>query len=531
MSVLARELTGTGTLVRFVLRRDRLRIAVWIGAIVLLELLSAASTVGLYSTQADLDDAAAAVHGNAAAIALNGPDQALDTMGGQVAFQIGTFGLVAVALMAIFMVGRETRGEEESGRAELVRAMAVGRHASAAAALVVVAAMSAAVGAAVALGLIGLALPATGSAVFGLCLGAEGLVFAGVTALAAQLSENTRVVFGSAGAVVGAAFLIRAAGDVRGGFLPWLSPIGWAQRTRPFAGERWWPLVIPAVTTLLLVAGGAILSTRRDIDAGFVRPRPGPRAAAARLGRPLGLALRLQRAGLIGWAAALFLTGAAFAWIANDIEDFVGDNETLKKMLAGLGDVSLTDSYLSTELLLVALTGAGFAVQSALRARGEETALRAEPVLATPVSRTRWAAGHLVVALAGSVVVLAAAGLGSGVMYGATRGDLYQVPRMLGAALAYAPALWAFAGLATLLFGLVPRGVALAWGAFAVCCVIGMLGEVLDFPAWVYNISPFQHVPQLPAAHLDLAPLAVLVVLAAALAGAGLLGFRHRDLG
>jgi ABC-2 type transport system permease protein len=452
-------------------------------------------------------------------------------MGGQVAFQIGTVGLVSVALMAIFMIGRETRAEEESGRAELVRAMAVGRHANAAAALVVVAGMSAVIGGVVALGLIGLSLPTTGSLLIGTGLCAEGLVFAGVTTVAAQFTENTRIVFGSAGAVLGAAFVVRAAGDIHGSTLRWLSPIGWAQRTLPFAGDRWWPLLVPALGTLLLVAAGAVLSTRRDIDAGFVPPRPGPRIAAARLGRPLGLALRLQRGALAGWSIGMFLTGAAFGWIANDVDELVGDNETMRKVIARLGGVSLTDSYLSSEIMLIALAAAGFAVQSALRLRGEEVALHAEPLLATPVSRRQWVASHLMVALAGSAIALAAGGLGSGLMFGISGGGLGQVPRMLGAALAYTPALWLFAGLATLLFGLAPRGVPIVWAAFAACFVNGLLGEVLDLPAWLNDVSPFRHVPRLPAEEPTMAPLAILVMITAVFAAGGVAAFRARDVG
>ncbi len=57
-----------------------------------------------------------------AAIVFNGPAQALDTLGGQVAFQVGSFGLVTVALMSIFMIGHLTRVEEENGRTELLLA-------------------------------------------------------------------------------------------------------------------------------------------------------------------------------------------------------------------------------------------------------------------------------------------------------------------------------------------------------------------------------------------------------------------------
>ena len=96
---------------------------------------TAASTKSLYPTQADLDAAALAARDNPAALAFNGPDQALDTIGGQVAFQVGAFGLVMVGLMSVLLVGRLTRGEEDSGRLELVRSMPVGRHAPLAAGL------------------------------------------------------------------------------------------------------------------------------------------------------------------------------------------------------------------------------------------------------------------------------------------------------------------------------------------------------------------------------------------------------------
>jgi ABC-2 type transport system permease protein len=267
------------------------------------------------------------------------------------------------------------------------------------------------------------------------------------------------------------------------------------------------------------------------MGAGLVPPRPGPPVATPGLGRPLGLALRLQRGSLMGWSVGMFLTGVAYGWVANDVEDLVGDNQALREVIARAGGASLTDSYLSTSLLMMALIAAGYAVQSALRLRSEETGLRAEPVLATPVSRRQWAASHLIVALAGSAIVVAAAGLGAGLTYGIAAGDPGQVPRLVGAALAYTPALWLLVGLATALFGLVPRGVATAWAALAICFVIGLLGEILDLPTWVNDLSPFQHTPQLPAADMIIAPLAILAAAAGGLTLIGLTAFRHRDVG
>ncbi|MFJ9535861.1 ABC transporter permease [Streptomyces sp. NPDC101225] len=531
MSTGAVELTGTGTLTRCLLRRERVRIAVWVVAVPLLVLLTAAAVKGLYPTQHDLDVAARGSEGNAAAIAFNGPALALDTMGGEVAFQTGTIGLVMVALMSIFTVGRQTRGEEEAGRAELVRALPTGRHAGVAAALLVIAGMNTAVATAVTLGLLALGLPTAGSVLFGASFLALGLVFAAFTTVAAQVSENTRVVHGCTGAVLGLAFVLRAVGDIGDGTASWFSPIGWVQKTRPFAGERWWPLLLAAGGAAAALALASVLAARRDLGAGLVPPRPGRSRAAPGLGRPLGLALRLQRGSLIGWSCAVFLAGIAYGWVADDVQDLVGDNDTMRKVIASFGGTSITDAYLTRSLLTVALVGAGFAVQSALRPRGEETALRAEPVLATPVSRLRWAGSHLSVAVLGSVLVLGAAGLGTGLTYALVSHDAGQILRLLGAALAYAPALWVLAGVATALTGLAPRAVGAAWAVLGLCLVAGVLGDVLGLPGWLLGLSPFQHLPQLPADSWTTGAASAVTAVAAALVATGLAALRHRDAG
>lgn len=227
----------------------------------------------------------------------------------------------------------------------------------------------------------------------------------------------------------------------------------------------------------------------------------------------------------------MLFTGVAYGSIANSIDDFIGDNQALADMVARARGASLTDSYLATSFGLLALAGAGFAIQSTLRLRSEETSLRAEPVLATPVSRRRWAMSHLTVAFGGSVIVLAVAGLAMGLSYGVVSGDLSVVPRLLGAAVAYAPAIWLLVGLTVVLVGWRPRWVVATWAVLAVCFVVGLLGELLDLPEWVMTVSPFEHVPQLPAADLTVLPLVMLTAIAAGLTCAGLAGLRRRDIG
>jgi ABC-2 type transport system permease protein len=152
-------------------------------------------------------------------------------------------------------------------------------------------------------------------------------------------------------------------------------------------------------------------------------------------------------------------------------------------------------------------------------------------VLATATSRVRWAASHLLIALGGSVVLAVGAGLGLGITYGIVIDDLGQVARLTGAAVAYVPALWIVAGIAFVVFGALPTRTALAWAAVGLFAVIGFLGQLLQLPNWVMDLSPFQHVPAMPAEGFSSVPLVMLTAVAAVLVGIGMAAFRHRDTG
>ena len=524
-----KTLTGMGSLVRFILRRDRIRIPVWLIGLLAFVFISASGVQGVYSNRAELANAARIVENNPAFIAMNGPAQALDTFGGRAAWEIGAIGLSAIALMSMFLMGRQTRAEEESGRTELVRAAVVGRHAPVTAALVVVAGVNLLLGALVAASFIALDFPAGGSLVMGGAIAAVGLVFAALTAVTAQITEHTRSVYGMTGALLGVAYVLRAAGDIGNGTLSWLSPIGWAQAARPFADERWWPLLLALAFSALLTYVAFALETRRDVGAGLVPSRPGPPVASHGLTRPLGLALRLQRGGLIGWTAGVFLSGLAYGSVGRDIEDLLADSPEMAEMLAQAGG-NLVDSFFATTLLMLALIGTGFAIQSTLRLKGEENSGRAEPLLATAVPRARWASSHLTVAIAGATLVVAAGGVGTGLSYGLSIGELNQVPRLLGASLVHLPAVWVFSGIAIALFGLSPRAATIAWAALGGSVVIGFFGQLFGLPEWVRELSPFTHIPQVPVTDPTIGPLVALSALAAALVAVGLWGFRRRDV-
>lgn len=527
-----RTLTGTGRLLRFLIRRERRALPWWIGGVAALVGYQSAGSQSVFDTPEKLAALRETFGGNPAMVALSGPEELLATVGGEAMFEVFSYVAIIVALMNMFLIGRNTRADEESGRAELIRSARVGRRAPLAAALLLAGLANVAVGAGAFAAAAGTGLPIEGSVILGLATAGVGLTFAALTAVAVQIYESPRSAYGAVGLVLGAAYLLRAAGDAgTQPVLSWFSPIGWAQRTLPFVTDRAWPLLLPVAATAVLVIAAVALLDRRDFGAGVIPDRPGPATASRALRSPLGLAWRLQRGAFIGWSLGLFVGGVALGSFVESIEKFVAENPAMAELLSG-DPSSAINSYLSLSMLLLGLVAASYGVSAALRARAEESSGRAEPVLATRTSRARWLGSHAVIAIAGTLAALVIAGFGVGLSYAVMVSDASQITRLIGIALAYAPATCAIVAVTVLGFGAAPRLAApLAWAIVGLCGVVAIFADLVDLPEWVVEISPYSHTPMVPVDPLALTPLAALTLVTVALLLGGFAGLRRRDVG
>jgi ABC-2 type transport system permease protein len=528
-------LAGTGRLLRFMVRRDRLRLLVWPLGVALLY----AGALGEYVILGD-DPAAmtarAALMTTPAMISMAGPGYGVDdyTPGAAVANELILWLVLTLAVMSILQVVRHTRAEEESGRSELVRAGAVGRHASSVAALlqvllanVVVAVVSAAVMVAY-----GFDAAESFTMTFAIALGA--LVFGAVALVAAQVMEHGRGATGISLAVLGAAYSFRAVGDIQeehGSWLSWLSPIGWVQQTRVFVDLRWWPLGLCVAAVVLLITLAAVLGSRRDFGAGLVAVRGGRPDAAAALTGPSALAWTQQRAGLLWTALGLGLMWFASGGVVEAVPEMaesVADNPVYAAILGQSEDMIRT--FLGVFGLYAASGAAAYAVATTLRVKGEEESGRAELALAQPVGRARWFASGLVWALAGTAVVQV-----SGVLLlwaGATLSGVTEpgLGAYLELALAYLPALALVVGLAAALYAWLPRLTAVVWVLFGYMFVVGMFADLLGLPDWARGVSPFWWVGNPMLDGVEESHLWGLAGVAAVLFVLAFAGFRRRDV-
>ncbi|MGN5239482.1 MULTISPECIES: ABC transporter permease [unclassified Rhodococcus (in: high G+C Gram-positive bacteria)] len=529
----AHRFSGIGDLLRLYLRLDRVRIAVWTLALAFTVYVTVESLIAAYPDEA-ARQARAALLENPAAVLMTGPAYGADnyTLGAMTANELSLTLIVAVAIMNILLVVRHTRAEEEAGRLELLRALPVGPFAPPAAALLAVAVADSIVGAGVTLALLAGGLPVAGSLLFGVATAVTGLLFGAVAAVTAQFSEHSRTASGTALAVLAVAFLVRGFGDIlepTGSWLSWLSPIAWAQQTRLYVDERWWPLLLSMVTIGALLVLAVALSRRRDIGAGLRAPKPGPAEASASLLTPPGPAWRLLRGTFVAWTAALALLGLAMGTLADSIQNMVDSVPDIGEFLGG-DTQSLTASFGATMLLFLVVGIAAFAVSAVMRIHADEDAGRIGLVIVTGTPRTRsflWIVAVIVAqVVVASVVTGAATGLGMSI----ATGEADWIIRMCGAALAYAPAVLFVFAVSLALVGLVPRLANLAWVLVIYAVFVAWFGELLNLSQWLRDLSPFSHIPLVPYESASVAPMLMLGAAAVVLVAAAVVGFRRRDI-
>lgn len=515
---------GVGPLIRFALRRDRIRLSVWVGVLTA-TMVYAPNAVRLAYPNEAQRQARVDMLKTPAGIMLGGPmfgGNETD-LGVMMANELMLTLIVATSILAILTVIRHTRADEESGAAELVLSSVVGRHARTAAALVVTATVNAALAVTMTL-----AMAASGFAVLdtaAMCVGvtAVAMVFGAAAAVSAQLWRQARTASGMAMAALGAAVLVRGAGDVidnSGSALSWLSPIAWAQQMRPFVALRWWPLALLILmsTSLIVVAG--LLERRREYDDALLASS-GEHPGARPVGGVFGLQLVMQRGLTIGWSAALLVAGTVFGSMTKSLLDAARTNELLARVLSAQG----VDGVYTTLTQFLAAATTAYVVTVIVRLSSDENSGLGEAVLAGSVSRWTWLLSAVAAAMCGAAVLLACAGLGNGVGAGLTLGEPATILRLTAAALAYLPAMAVVAGVAAL--GVAVRRPGIGWLAVTFIVAALYLGALLRLPRWVVDSSPVGRITA-PSSVSALTLIVLTAVAAALVAIAGLL-YRRRD--
>ena len=529
------SLAGTGTLLRFMLRQDRVRLSLWVLGIGLMSFYVANAVQALVTDETELAQMAG-LFADPVGRLMTGPAYGMESPTFERFYAAGyvLFIYILTALMSMFTVVRHTRAEEASGRAELLRADVLGRHATLTAALVLVVLANVVAAGLVLLGALSGGFALEGSLLVASSGAAVGLFFAAAAALAAQLTETSRSASAMTGVLLGLAYLIRMVGDmaaVEGTALSWFSPLGWSQQTAPYVEDRWWPLLLCLVLAVLAVLGAYGLSTRRDVGAGLLPSRLGRSHARPGLATPVGVAAHTLLGGLRGWGIAVILCGALFGSYAESMVDTAADlPEEFRSFFSG--DTILL-GYLAYMAMFLALFVAAAGVAGIQQLRSEERHGRAELLLSAPLSRTRWLGAHLAVILGGVTIILLLTGLATAAAAVAVlrddSGSLFS--EILVAGLQQGASVLAVVGLTLAAFGWAPRfaGV-LGWSVLGYAAVMTNFGPLLDLPDIFSEFNVFGHLAQYPVEPLEWGPLLWLGVIGVGGIILGFTGWRRREI-
>ncbi len=526
---------GTTALLRFALRRDRVLLPSWMAAYLAYTVGGTAAAVALFPTLQARLDAASAVNEMPAMIVMYGRVWNPSGLGAVSMMKPLGFGGIFAAILAILIVTRHIRAEEESGRLELVESLVVGKWAPLASALALVSGVMAVLCLVNAFGVTAIGLSAGSAWAFAVSVSLCGLVFGAIAGITAQITQAARAANVIALLLLAASFLLRGTADAAGtttttAWWAWLSPVGWQDQVKAFAGDRWSVLALFIISIALATMAAFTLARHRDLDAGLIPQRPGRPNAAAGLRSAFALALRLQRGLLFGLWASYLLMGLLLGSIVSSSSKFFDSSSmrTWLETVAGTHDPLA--AFMLFELGFVSLLTGVCAVVLARRLGTEEQAGRVEPLLAASVSHGRLLCAHVLVAMLGTLLLQCTVALAFWFGNALQTDDYAGLWDALARTLVYLPAVWLVMALAFAVFGLAPTLSYLGWVAATATIVIAEFGPMFSWPTLLMDVSPYTHVPRMPATPMLWAPVLWLTLLTALVLAAALRGFQRRDL-
>ncbi|TVP90559.1 ABC transporter permease [Alkalibacterium sp.] len=523
----------TGRLFRFTLKKEWLKILLWLIGAAFYVILGIFAFVEVYGDPSEREAMAIAME-NPAMQALFGRLIGADdyTIGAMYSQTMSLIGYVIFAIMSILLVVRNTRSEEEDGILELIQALPTGRLAHTTSAIFILLlsnALLAVVSASVLLALGDRSITLEGAVLTGLSYATIGLIFGAVTLVTAQLSNNARGAMMLAFGVLGISYMMRIVGDSGYELLSWLSPLGLIYGTEAFVSNNWFPIWIGLALSLALIVTALWLKNRRDMGAGLLPDRAGKKHASSFLKTLFGFTFKLLKTPLIVWAVAMLLLGVSYGSVIGDVEGMLEGNEVVAQIIATDPSLNLTDQFIGVILGVLAMAATIPSLQVMLKLRGEEKKHRMEKVIASAHSRLTVFSTFILLSTLVALVFQLLQSLAFGGSAVAVGYDV-SLTDIITAGLGYVPAILLMIGVAAILIGWFPKLTSLIWLYHFFVFVVFYFGGLFDIPEVINGLSPFYHIPEQPIESWNWTVTLVLTALALLFMAIGSIGYRKRDI-
>ncbi|MDM8213825.1 ABC transporter permease [Enterococcus hirae] len=445
-----------------------------------------------------------------------------------------------VILGALFMIPlaiSNTRGQEEDGLLEMVRARNVGRTASLTAAIVELVGLNVLLGLLYFIGLSAAHLKGAdlaGNLLFCLDLAVANLMFAALALLIAQLASSTRSATMLTYAIVAVIYLVRVVTDIKDPTLTWLSPMGWAQKTDAYTTNNFWPVILMLAAASLLAGAAAVISKNRDLGAGILPERSGRARASEWLRSVPALLIRTERNAIAAWLIGSVLFGAVFGSVIGNAGDVLKENPVYRKMLSieqlNVADRTMTLSFMNMFILIFITLAIVAGAQLIFRLRHDDDHGYLDIIHAEKASRMKIAASYFGIGLLFAIIVYVLSIFVVFFIGNATLKTPLELKYLLRMMAAGIPAVTAFLGLAILLIGAVPRVASLFWIYMGSGLIVQLFGALLSLPKHAGAFTPFGWLNDTPLHAPQTLAIWLMMIATILLVAGGMLGYKRRDL-
>lgn len=491
----------------------------------------------IYKTAAQRDALAATYGTSKAMSALFGPAPQLQTVSGFTVFKLSMTLMILGAVWGLLTSTRLLRGEEDSGRWDL---LLCGHTTRGGATAQVIAGLGGGLVTLWAITAIITVLSGHASSVgigagpslyFSVAMVATAAMFLAVGAVTSQLGATRRQAASFAAVLLGVSYGVRLLADAGVGLhgLIWASPLGWVEELKPLTSPQPLALLPIVVFTTVLAVVAVRLAGARDAGVSILADRDDSAPRLGLLYGPSGLAIRLLRATVIGWWIAIGVSAFLYGLIAKSTGATIsGSMERVFSKLgaSGSGAAEVLGLCFLIEAILIGFVAAG----QVTAARAEEAAGTLDNFMVRPVSRSMWLGGRLVVMLA----VLVLSGVTAGVvgwLGAASQHTGVSFTSLFGAGINLVPPAIVILGIGVLTFGILPRATSiivytvLGWSLLIV--IVGGFGTVSH---WILDTSVFHHMASAPGVPPNWEANGIMIGIGVAAGLVGGVAFRRRDL-
>jgi ABC-2 type transport system permease protein len=505
--------------------------------------IKASSFLTTYPTAISREKLAQTLGSNVGIEALLGVAHHLETVTGYVTWNFLCLVAAGGAIWALLLAAKMFRGEEDTGRQELVLAGQTTARGAAINVLIglsvnlmiIYLVMSSAI---IAISkLPGANFTISSSLFLGLALIAGIAEFLAVGALASQLMPIRGRAVGLATGVFGVFYMIRLIADTTSAsWLLNLSPLGWIEKLQPMYNSQ--PIwLLPIAGFILIICGITIfLAGRRDLGEGILANKDTAKTHKRLLRSPLGIAIRMNRTMILGWLITVGLAAFVYGQLAKSaVVKTFSQSKAAERALNRIAQETHVNTITPTAFLgitffLIMIMTMFFVASLIGRIREDEAEGYLDNFLVGPVSRIRWLFGRILLIIGSVVSVGLVSSLATWAGETSQHAGVGIHPLLLAGANAMAPGLFIL-GLGIFIFGHIPRLTSVfCYGAIAWSFLMVMLSSGLNLNHWIMDTSILYHISFAPAVNANWGTDLTIIIIGLVLLLVGALRFNTRDL-